>query len=109
MTKDFSKPGDSVAPTPSSVESFVRDITGYTLSNDHAQLANLVKSQSVICTVKYITCRDVAHTTYYRSSLSGEETFTIGARGIGYVHAWGLDDFLRQCAQFEVRFIPPNA
>jgi hypothetical protein len=96
------------APATGSGESAVREIIGYTLSDDYTQLAKLMKSQSIICTVKYITCRDVAHTTYYKSPISGEETFTLSARGIGYVHAWDHDDFLRQCAQSEVRFIPPN-
>jgi len=90
----------------------IRDITGYATSKDYCALAALARQQSIVCEVDYrvdqqdVTTRDVARTLY--RECNGEELFEIGARGTGYVHAAGEEEFIRQCERMNVSFLVPT-
>lgn len=83
----------------------------YSGSKDYLKLAELAKKSSVICMVDYKRegkepIRDVARTGFDHHH--GEEVFQIGARGITYVHAFGLEEFLQFCALYNVEYLVPR-
>ena len=86
----------------------IRDVTEYETSRDYGYLFDLMQRSSVIC---IIDChfrhgdpprRDIAKT------LCREGDYQISGRGNGYLIADSKEDFLRQCAIWDVEFIPPN-
>lgn len=83
----------------------VRNIEGYELSRDYKALFEQMTKSSVVCIVNYghtASCRDVAHTLYR------DDVYQISARGISYIYAETLEEFIKQCEDDDVEFIPPN-
>ncbi len=85
-------------------------IAGYRISKDYEQLAELARHSSVVCIVDYRIgdgepIRDIARTQY--SHHHGEEVFLVAARGTGYIHAFGEDEFVKFCSHSNVEFIEP--
>ena len=74
---------------------------GYVTSRDYETLYCLLRKTSVICIVNYSVCRDIASTAY-RSGVS-----EITSRGICYIGAETLADFVEQCIEGDVEFIVP--
>jgi hypothetical protein len=89
--------------SPGSLHPVVRHIVGYATSKDYAKLAELMETQSVVCICRYSTCRDVCQSVY------DGKTWMLNARGIGYIYAFDVKDFITQCEQSEVEWIVPNA
>lgn len=84
------------------------EISGYQTSRDYERLADEMHRRSVICLVDYSPdCRDVAHTIWSESK-DGQGTWQIGARGIGYVHAFNRADFIAKCARYNVEALMPD-
>ena len=80
----------------------------YIGSRDYARLAELAKTQSLICIVDFRERRDVARTHYH--SRGQEEFWAVGARGISYLDAFTREEFIKLCEQGNVEFIePPTA
>jgi hypothetical protein len=85
-------------------------IPAYRTSTDYKRLAELARCSSVVCFVDYRIAkgepiRDIARTQY--SHHRDQEVFVIAARGIGYIHAFGEDEFLKFCSHSNVEFIEP--
>ena len=83
----------------------VRNIEGYKTSRDYKELFEMMTKASVVCVVDYGEtgrCRDVAHTLFR------DGVYQISARGISYVCAETLEEFIKQCESDNVEFIPPN-
>lgn len=72
-------------------------------SRDYSRLAELAKHVSVVCIVDHQKCRDVARAIF--RMYHDEGYWNVSARGIGYVTAFDLDDFLRQCRATNLEFI----
>ena len=84
------------------------EIKGYESSRDYERLADIMQTQSVVCIVDYMKdCRDVAHTLWSPSE-DGRGIWQLSARGIGYIYAWGRDDFICKCKHLNVDIIFPN-
>jgi hypothetical protein len=81
-------------------------LEGYNGSRDYARLAELAQTRSVICLVDYQGCRDVAHTVY--SKFDELETWTVGARGIGYISTFDREGFIASCQARNLEFIEPQ-
>jgi hypothetical protein len=84
--------------------------SGYRVSKDYRRLAELARHSSVVCFVDYRIgdgepIRDIARTQY--SHHHGEEVFMVAARGTGYIHAFGEDEFVKFCSHSNVEFIEP--
>jgi hypothetical protein len=90
-------------PNGGSLHPVVRHIVGYATSKDHAKLAELMTTQSIVCICRYNTCRDVCQSVY------DGRTWMLNARGIGYIYAYEVKDFIAQCEQAEVEWLVPNA
>lgn len=86
----------------------VYQVNDYPGSRDYDRLAELAKTKSIICLADYQDCRDVAH-TIYQAFDSGEESWTVSARGCCYVWAHSKADFIARCALANVEFIEPPA
>ncbi|TES63849.1 hypothetical protein E2P84_38980 [Burkholderia cepacia] len=87
-------------------------IAGYLGSRDYDLLADLARRSSVVCFVDYRTgegepLRDVART--HCDLHHGKEVFLIAARGFGYIHAFGEDEFRKFCVHWNVEFIEPSS
>ncbi len=82
----------------------VYKITGYITSTDYSRLWELAKSQSIICICDHgeNNSRDVAHTI---SAIGGCQ---ISERGICFVQASSLIDFIEQCQGCNLEWIEPN-
>lgn len=81
-------------------------ISGYCSSKDYALLAELSRTQSVICIVDYNPgLRDVAR-TFYRAH-GEEEHWSVSARGISYIEAFNRKEFLALCVHRNLEFILP--
>ncbi|MBC8740434.1 hypothetical protein F6X40_27750 [Paraburkholderia sp. UCT31] len=83
----------------------VHEIANYNSSRDYARLAELAKTHSVLCIVDYQGFRDVAKTIY--SLWEIDESWQVGARGIGYVCASSKEDFIKRCESVNLEFIAP--
>ncbi|MFP3637828.1 helix-turn-helix domain-containing protein [Paraburkholderia sp. SIMBA_054] len=86
-------------------------IADYATSQDYRRLAVLARTASIICTVDYHfrdvgIVRDVGRTQY--ALRRDEEIFEVSARGIGYVYAFGEDEFVALCAARNIEFIEPR-
>jgi hypothetical protein len=85
------------------------ELKGYENNRDYERLADIMQTQSVVCIVDYMKdCRDVAHTIWSPSE-DGRGIWQLSARGIGYVYAWGREDFICKCRHLNVDIIFPNA
>jgi hypothetical protein len=85
------------------------ELADYAGSKDYRHLVELARKASIICIVDYDvrdvgTFRDVGRTQY--SLHHEEEVFQVGARGIGYIHAFGAAEFVALCEHRNVEFIP---
>lgn len=90
----------------------ISKLADYGGSRDYERLAELAKQSSIICIVDYRTVdqpttgqRDIARTLY--GVHQGEECWSVSARGIGYIQAFGLDDFVLQCKAVSLEFVEP--
>lgn len=86
-------------------------ILGYSLSRNYKRLVELARQSSVVCVVDYRVgegepIRDIARTQYGHHH--DEETFLVAARGTGYIHAFGEDEFIKFCFHSNVEFIEPQ-
>lgn len=86
----------------------IRNLSGYKMSRDYAMLWELAKTQSVVCVcdygLTYPKCRDVAQTISH-----DEKPFVaICARGIEYVSAETVGDFVKRCRRGNVEFVVPE-
>lgn len=89
---------------------FVYLPTGYTLCKDYDLLAKLARTQSVLCVVDFKPdCRDAAHTIWSAAYKDHDEVFQVSARGYGYIHAEGVEDFKKQCVHANLGFVIPNS
>ena len=83
------------------------DISGYVGLKDYELLADLSRTQSVICIVDYDSdLRDVAR-TFYRTN-GKEEHWSVSARGTGYIDAFSRQEFLDLCARLDLEFLAPS-
>jgi hypothetical protein len=85
----------------------------YQTSRDYCKLWELAQMASIICIVdrdlgKPNTCRDIARITH---SLDwSPKVVQVGARGIGYVWAESIEEFIAQCQVRRLEWlIPPQA
>lgn len=78
-------------------------LQGYPLSKDYEKLYKLSKKQSVICIVDYYECRDICKTAY----VEGEDWVEVRARGIGYIWAISLEEFIAQCQSVNLEWVTP--
>lgn len=84
------------------------NLDGYVSLSDYELLANLSRTQSVICIVDYeADLRDVAR-TFYRAR-GQEEHWSVSARGISYIEAFSREEFLAACAHRNLEFILPGS
>jgi hypothetical protein len=83
----------------------IYEITGYKMSRDYARLAELAKTQSIVCIDGKM--KDVARTIYDR--IDDNEVWAISSRGFSYVYAISFDDFMRNCKEANIEFIEPEA
>ena len=74
----------------------------YKTSRDYQRLYRLLRETVVVCIVDYLDCRDVAATLFFADGAN------IGARGITYITAFDEDQFVEQCARYNVEFTEPN-
>lgn len=74
----------------------------YLASRDYAWLFTALETTPIVCFVNYLECRDVAATALR------DQYHAIGARGISYVEASTLEDFVEQCRKLEVEFLRPG-
>ena len=85
----------------------------YQTSRDYCKLWELAQMASIICIVdmepgKPNTCRDIARTTH--SADWSPKLVQVGARGIGYVWAESIEEFIAQCQVRRLEWlIPPQA
>lgn len=84
---------------------FVGQIAEYLTSRDHLRLAELAKTSSIICLVDHGEVRDVARTLY--AGKGAEDIWQVSARGINYVYATTLEEFVASCVRANVEFIEP--
>lgn len=82
----------------------IRGIDNYLFSTDYEALWELAQKQSVVCDVSYYGCRDIAQTI---CSLGPNPVVQVSARGIGYVYADSLEDFVVGCQGCDLRWIVP--
>lgn len=86
------------------------NLPDYGGSRDYEQLADLAKTQSVVCIVTFrhegFESRDVAQTSYMSKGV-GHEYWGICARGQGYVAAFSRESFIAQCTHVDVEFLLP--
>lgn len=83
-----------------------RIITGYTVSRDYERLADLARSQSIICIVDYErSMRDIARTMY--RCRGDDEYWEVGARGTGYIVAFERAEFILACRAVNLEFLDP--
>lgn len=81
---------------------------GYVGLKNYELLADLSRTQSVICIVDYERgLRDVAR-TFYRTN-GQEEHWSVSARGTSYIEAFDSEAFLAACARLNLEFIQPNS
>jgi hypothetical protein len=84
----------------------------YQTSRDYRKLWELAHIASIICILdmqlgKPNTCRDIALTTH--SPDWSPEVVQVGARGIGYVWAESIEEFIAQCQASRLEWlIPPE-
>lgn len=84
-------------------------IKGYHTSRDYRQLVFLMRSQSVICFVDYKdSIRDLAKTMFQFNSNPDFYAWQIVNRGIVYIYASNIGDFIRECEILNVEFIVPD-
>lgn len=74
----------------------------YKTSKDYEHLFDLMQKTEVVCIVDYLSCRDIASTL-----LSGK-MFSVSARGISYISAFTKEQFIGQCAQYNLEYIKPE-
>lgn len=88
-------------------------LAAYAGSKNYRSLLDLARKQSVICIVdselgKADTIRDVARTIYtFKQGAETEEIFTVSARGVCYIYAFGEDDFVQWCEKLNLEYIAP--
>lgn len=95
-------------------ESIVNEISGYITSKDYRWLSEICKDKSIVCIVDYrhnkddsTPIRDVAQTCY--SPNQGCLTYQVQARGICYIHARNVEEFVHCCEKKNLKFIIPRA
>jgi hypothetical protein len=84
-------------------------------SSDYDRLVNLMKEQSIVCTIDYsysaadTPIRDIAKTAYRQEKWEDEGVYEIGVRGLGYFTTWAEESFKASCQKHNVRFFDPEA
>lgn len=89
----------------------MKSITAYQTSRDYEKLFELMQKSSIICIVDYLgldSSRDAHISRDVAQTLCRKEDYQISARGIGYIWAETKEDFVNQCARYNVEFIAPN-
>lgn len=83
----------------------INEVHGYSVSKDYSLLYEMAKCESIICLVDYyVNCRDIGHTIY--DTVSG--SIQVSARGISYIWADNLEQFITQCQAMNLEFIIPE-
>lgn len=83
----------------------IRGIENYLFSTDYGTLWELAQKQSVVCDVSYYDCRDIAQTI---CSLGSNPVVQVSARGISYVYADSLEEFVVGCQGCDLRWVVPE-
>lgn len=83
------------------------ELAPYTGSKDYARLAELAKTQSIVCFVEHDGRREVARTSYM--DRQGRDFWTVGGGGVGYITAFNKDEFLAFCDLRKLEFLEPPA
>jgi hypothetical protein len=90
----------------------------YKVSRDYARLAELAKTESIICIVGFRFCDgkcmrcdgecvlDDKHTSY-KTFPDGSEFWKISCRDTIYVYADSVEEFISRCKKKDVEFIEP--
>lgn len=90
----------------------VGKLGNYKGSRDYVRLAELAKTESIICIVDChfddVECLRNISKTLYASFPNGVEYWQISARGVCYVTADSLEKFMRRCEKENVEFIEPE-
>lgn len=81
-------------------------LANYPGSRDYERLADLSRKASILCIVDdELGRRDAARTHYMNNH--GQDQWTVSARGVGYITAFGVDEFKAFCAHRNLEFIEP--
>ncbi|AQH05664.1 hypothetical protein A9R05_42360 (plasmid) [Burkholderia sp. KK1] len=81
-------------------------LANYSGSRDYDRLADLSRKASILCIVDdELGRRDAARTHYMNNH--GQDQWTVSARGMGYITAFGLAEFKAFCAHRNLEFIEP--
>ncbi len=92
----------------SSESRYAHDLANYNTSTDYSRLAELAKTKSIICVVDYtthsLTTRDIARTFYQGPR---QEYWSVGVRGMSYLTAFSLAEFIALCAILHLEFLDP--
>jgi hypothetical protein len=77
----------------------------YRGSRDYLRLVELIEDCGIICTVAYRNSIDVA--VARRQPHHSEWMYEVSARGIGYIIAFNVEDFISLCEHGNVEFFEP--
>lgn len=81
-------------------------LKGYKTSRDYKRLAEVMKTQSVICIVDYFECRDICKARF--QEWSTRLVFDIGVRGHSYICGFTEAELIEQCEKLNVEVIFPD-
>lgn len=93
----------------------IHELAKYKTSKDYEWLANKAKEESIICIIDYkrqfegekeFHSRDVGVTNYFEKD-NGSGTWSISARGTGYLTAFNKEDFIKLCDILNVEILIP--
>lgn len=93
----------------------ITELAKYKTSKDYQWLAQKAKEESVICIIDYrlpldnnpeFKTRDVGITNYFEKD-NGQGTWSISARGTGYLNAFSEESFIKLCEILNVEIITP--
>jgi hypothetical protein len=77
----------------------------YQGSRDYLRLVELIRDAGIICTVAFGKGVDVA--VAWRRPHHDEWMYEVSARGIGYIIAFNVEDFISLCEHGCVEFFDP--
>ena len=93
----------------------IHELAKYNTSKDYEWLAKKVKEESIICIIDYkrqfegekeFHSRDVGVTSYFEKD-DGRGTWSISARGTGYLIAFSEEEFIKLCEILNVEILMP--